>query len=195
MIETVNTQKNNIRTQNAAAVKAYRQHADKIIDRYNQEVKALNTLKDVCRQFDGKVVNKRFHDAIEGKTGFHSLYTASLFKMYVCGVCDDVCCRPYISISLGKINHNDLSPHCWPWRTGDRMDAAKAVTIIDTLMKYRLADIEVLEAAKKSYSEYLRKARAAESLIKELKNYNIDQIIWAKDHDLNKCLLPSLFWE
>lgn len=194
MTETVNTQKNNIRTQNAVAVKAYRLHADKIIGRYNQEVKALNTLKDVCRQFDGKIINKRFHDAIEEKTGFHSFYTASLFKMYVCGVCDD-CCRPYISISLGNINHNDLSPHCWPWKTGDRMNATLAAAIIDTLIKYRLADIEAMEAAKKSYPEYLRKARAAESIIKELKNYSTDQMIWAKEHDLNKCLCPSLLWE
>lgn len=192
MTETVNTQKNNIRTQNAAAVKAYRQHADKIIDRYNQEVKALNTFKDVCRMFDGKVINKRFHNAIEEKTGFCVLYTPYSFRIYRPG--RTVYC-PYIDISIGNTTSNDLNLHYWPWKTGDRIESEKAATIIDNLIKDRFADIETMDAAKKTYPEYLRKAMAAEKIIRELKKYNIDQIIWAKNNDLDRYLYPSNLWE
>ena len=49
--------------------KEYCKHVDALIEQNNREIKALDGLIHVCRQFDGKVLNKRFHDAVKQETG------------------------------------------------------------------------------------------------------------------------------
>ena len=41
-------------------VKEYCNHVDALIDGKQLEIKALDGLIQVCRQFDGKVLNKRY---------------------------------------------------------------------------------------------------------------------------------------
>lgn len=54
----------------ANEVKEYCKHADALIDRSKLEIKALDGLIQVCRKFDGKVINKRFRDAVIDTTDF-----------------------------------------------------------------------------------------------------------------------------
>ena len=54
----------------ANEVKAYCKHVDALIDGKQREIKALDGLIQVCRQFDGKVLNKRFRDAVIDTTDF-----------------------------------------------------------------------------------------------------------------------------
>lgn len=49
--------------------KQYAEHVAKIVDTYQQQIKALEALKSVCRTFDGKVINKRFNEAVKSATG------------------------------------------------------------------------------------------------------------------------------
>ena len=58
----------------ANEVKEYCKHVDALIQRRQLEIKALDGLIQVCRQFDGKVLNKRFHDAVKDVTGFYSSF-------------------------------------------------------------------------------------------------------------------------
>lgn len=44
-------------------VRKYREHVEKLVDRTNKEIIAMKALQDVCRTYDGKVINKRFLDA------------------------------------------------------------------------------------------------------------------------------------
>ena len=50
--------------------KQYAEHVAKMVDTHQQQIKALEALKDVCRTFDGKVINKRFNKTVKSATGF-----------------------------------------------------------------------------------------------------------------------------
>ena len=54
----------------ANEVKEYCEHVDALIEQNNREIKAFDGLIRVCRQFDGKVLNKRFHDAVKKELAF-----------------------------------------------------------------------------------------------------------------------------
>ena len=56
----------------ANEVKEFCKHADALIERRKLEIKALDGLIQVCRKFDGKVLNKRFHDAVQKVTGLYN---------------------------------------------------------------------------------------------------------------------------
>ena len=66
----------------ANEVKEYCKHADALIEGKQLEIKALDGLIQVCRQFDGKVLNKRFRDAVIKATDFwcqFGLYSFDFF--------------------------------------------------------------------------------------------------------------------
>ena len=65
----------------ANEVKAYCKHADALIERRNLEIKALDGLIQVCRKFDGKVLNKRFHDAVKEATGLYNSFSQYSFEL------------------------------------------------------------------------------------------------------------------
>ena len=62
-------------------VKEYCQHVDALIGCRKREIKALDGLIQVCRQFDGKVLNKRFHDAVKAATGLYNSFCEYHFKL------------------------------------------------------------------------------------------------------------------
>lgn len=68
----MNTQNtaNELRTQHANEVKAYSAHVEEEIARVKHELQFLHTLEETAKEFDGKVINKRFFDALTEKTGF-----------------------------------------------------------------------------------------------------------------------------
>ena len=66
----------------ANEVKEYYKHVDALIERRQLEIKALDGLIQVCRKFDGKVLNNRFRDAVIDTTDFgcqFGLYSLDFF--------------------------------------------------------------------------------------------------------------------
>lgn len=189
----------------ANEVKEYCKHVDALIERRQLEIKALDGLIQVCRQFDGKVLNKRFHDAVKDVTGFYNSFNQNLdrYELEYYGreySHDD---RPYIHIRADwshGINRytgkkKDVNPNDWQWNTGDRMEAEKAVAVIEFYKNDRLAKIESLKASKKKYAAYLRLARKAEAIMKEMEGYDYEIREFAKEKALSQYSRHSYFWK
>lgn len=186
----------------ANEVKEYGKHVDALIERRQLEIKALDGLIQVCRQFDGKVLNKRFHDAIHEATGFYSSFGEYRFELKRYDYYDYMEYRPNVSMSADwsqGINRytgkkKDMNPNDWQWNTGDRLEAEKAVAVIEFYKKDRLAKIESLKASKKKYAAYLRLARKAEAIMKEMEGYDYEIREFAKENALSQYGRHSYFW-
>lgn len=187
----------------ANEVKEYCKHVDALIERRQLEIKALDGLIQVCRQFDGKVLNKRFHDAVKEATGFYSTFGDYRFWLE----CSDYCrieeYRPNISMSADwshGVNRytgkkKEVNPNDWQWNTGERLEAEKAVAVIEFYKNDRLAKIESLKASKKKYAAYLRLARKAEAIMKEMEGYDYELRQFAKEKALSQYSHHSYFWK
>lgn len=187
----------------ANEVKEYGKHVDALIERRQFEIKALDGLIQVCRQFDGKVLNKRFHDAIHEATGFYSTFGEYRFELNCSDYYRITAYCPNVSISADwshGINRytgkkKDVNPNDWQWYTGDRMEAEKAVAVIESVKNDRLVKIESLKATKKSYAAYLRLARKAEAIMKEMEGYDYEIREFAKEKALSQYSHHSYFWK
>lgn len=187
----------------ANEIKTYCKHVDALIERRQLEIKALDGLIQVCRKFDGKVLNKRFHDAVREATGFYSLFGEYSFDLN----CSEHYCiieyRPNVSMSADwshGINRytgkkKEVNPNDWRWNTGDRLEAEKAVAVIEFFKNNRLAKIESLKASKKKYAAYLRLARKAETIMKEMEGYDYEIREFAKEKALSQYSHHSYFWK
>lgn len=187
----------------ANEVKAYCKHADALIERRRLEIKALDGLIQVCRQFDGKVLNKRFHDAIHEATGFYSTFGEYRFELNCCDYYRIIEYRPNVSMSADwshGINRytgkkKEVNPNEWQWDTGDRLEAEKAVAVIEHYKNDRLETIENLKASKRKYAAYLRLARKAEAIMKEMEGYDYEIREFAKEKALSQYSHHSYFWK
>lgn len=187
----------------ANEVKEYCKHVDALIERRQLEIKALDGLIQVCRKFDGKVLNKRFHDAVKEATGFYSSFSESCFELNVYTYECVIEYRPNVSISAdwshgynrytGK--KKDVNPNDWQWNTGDRLEAEKAVAVIELCKNGRLAQIKNLKASKKKYATYLKLARKAEAIMKEMEGYDYEIREFAKEKALSQYSHHSYFWK
>lgn len=74
------------------------------------------------------------------------------------------------------------------------MEAEKAVAVIEFYKNGRLAQIESLKASKKKYAAYLRLARKAEAIMKEMEGYDYDIREFAKENALSQYSRHSYFW-
>lgn len=187
----------------ANEVKEYCKHADALIERRRLEIKALDGLMEVCRQFDGKVLNKRFHDAVKEATGFYSTFGEYRFELNCCDYYRIVEYCPNVSMSVdwshgynrytGK--KKEIDPNAWQWNTGDRLEAEKAISVIEHYKNDRLATIENLKASKKKYAAYLKLARKAEAIMKEMEGYDYTIREFAKEKALSQYSHHSYFWK
>lgn len=186
----------------ANEVKEYCQHVDALIERRQLEIKALDGLIQVCRQFDGKVLNKRFHDAVKEATGFYNSFGAYQFELENYDYRNSREYRPNVSLTVDwshGINRytgqkQEISPRAWQWNTGDRLEAEKAVSVIEHYKNDRLATIENLKASKKKYAAYLRLARKEEAIMKEMEGYDYEIREFAKEKALSQYSHHSYFW-
>lgn len=186
----------------ANEVKEYCKHADALIERRKLEIKALDGLIQVCRKFDGKVINKRFHDAVNETTGLYNSFDEYEFKLEYYDYRNNNEYRPNISLSVDwshGINRytgkqQEVSPRAWQWNTGDRLEADKAVAVIEHYKNDRLATIESLKASKKKYAAYLRMARKAEQIFKDMQQYDYEIQGFARTHALSKYHCLSNLW-
>lgn len=193
------------RKKKANEVKEYCKHVDALIVRRQLEIKALDGLIQVCRQFDGKVLNKRFHDAVKDVTGLDSSFdhNLNLYEVEYFGFLYNRGTKPYIYISA-DLNHGynrytgkkkEIDPNVWQWDTGDRLEAEKAVVVIEHYKNDRLEKIENLKASKRKYAAYLRLARKAEAIMKEMEGYDYEIREFAKEKALSQYSHYSYFWK
>ena len=186
----------------ANEVKEYCKHADALIELRKLEIKSLDGLVQVCRQFDGKVLNKRFHDAVKETTGLYNSFGEYEFKLEHYDYRNNNEYRPNISLSVDwshGINRytgqkQEVSPRAWQGNTGDRLEAEKAVAVIEHYKNDRLATIENLKASKKKYAAYLRLARKAEQIFKDMQQYDYEIQGFARTHALSKYHCLSNLW-
>lgn len=188
----------------ANEVKEYCKHVDALIERRQLEIKVLDGLIQVCRKFDGKVLNKRFHEAVEEETGFCNSFNQNLdrYELEYSGGDYSRDGRPYIYI-MADWSHGinrytgkkkDVDPNDWRWNTGDRLEADKAVAVIEHYKNDRLTTIENLKASKKKYAAYLKLARKAEQIFKDMKQYDYEIQEFARTHALSKYHCLSNLW-
>ena len=186
----------------ANEVKAYCKHADALIERRQLEIKALDGLIQVCRQFDGKVLNKRFHDAVKAATGLYNSFCDYHFKLEPYDYnnreyCDQILLSADWSHGINRYTgqKQDMKPDVWQWNTGDRLEAEKAVTVIEHYKNYRMRTIEDLKASKKKYAAYLQLARKAEAIMKEMEGYGYEIREFAKEKALSQHSRHSYYWK
>ena len=187
----------------ANEVKAYCKHVDALVERRQLEIKALDGLIQVCRKFDGKVLNKRFHDAVQKVTGFYNSFGGYEFKLEHSDYYRNKEYSPRISLTVDwshGINRytgkqQEVSQKAWQWNTGERLEAEKAVAVIEHYKNDRLATIENLKASKKKYAAYLRLARKAETIMKEMEGYDYEIREFAKEKALSQYSHHSYFWK
>ena len=186
----------------ANEVKEYCKHADELIEGKQLEIKALDGLIQVCRQFDGKVLNKRFRDAVKDTTDFGCQFGLYSLDFFHTEQRNGVWISFNFSISADwshGINRytgkkKDVNPNDWQWNTGDRLEAEKAVAVIEHQKNVRLAQIENIKASKKKYAAYLRLARKAEAIMKEMEGYDYTIREFAKEKALSQYSHHSYFW-
>lgn len=171
--------------------KQYAEHVAKMVDTHQQQIKALEALKSVCRTFDGKVINKRFNEAVKSATGFYCCFEDGCMSLY-----------KYSCAGPSKENHVYLyyrwygkMENFWQWTTGDRMEAEKAVSIIDIKINDIQEDIKRLQGTKKEYAKYVAKVRKVEKLIEELCSEDIDLRQFAMYYDLKQYPSVTSIWK
>lgn len=187
----------------ANEVKEYYKHVDALIERRQLEIKALDGLIQVCRKFDGKVLNKRFRDAVIDTTDFGCQFGLYSLDFFHTEQRNGVWISFNFSISADwshGINRytgkkKDVNPNDWQWNTGDRLEAEKAVVVIEHNKNDRLATIENLKASKKKYATYLRLARKAEAIMKKMEGYDYEIREFAKENALSQYSHHSYFWK
>lgn len=187
----------------ANEVKEYCKHVDALIDGKQLEIKALDGLIQVCRQFDGKVLNKRFRDSVIDTTDFGCQFGLYSLDFFHTEQRNGVWISFNFSISADwshGINRytgkkKDVNPNDWQWNTGDRLEAEKAVAVIEHYKNDRLETIENLKASKKKYAAYLRLARKAEAIMKEMEGYDYEIREFAKEKALSQYSHHSYFWK
>lgn len=170
-------------------VRMYREHVDKLVDRTNKEIIALKALKDVCRTFDGKVINKRFLDAAKEATGFNCSFCEDCLFMFAINSYGEY--APGITLyptSCSKIYK------AWEWTTGDRMEAEKALGVIDGYILDKRQDIARYKESTKHYAKYVEQVRKIEAAFHELIKTDSTIKSWAREHDLEKYPLVSNIW-
>lgn len=171
--------------------KQYAEHVANVVDVHQQQIKALEALKSVCRTFDGKVINKRFNEAVKAATGFNCIFEDGSMNLYKYS-----CAGPYRVIQVylyyrwyGKMEN------FWQWTKGDRMEAEKAVSIIDIKINDLQENIKRLQGTKKRYAKYVAKVRKVEKLIEELSREDAYIQGFAMDHGLQQYPPVTSIWK
>lgn len=170
-------------------VRKYREHVEKLVDRTNKEIIAMKALKDVCRTFDGKVINKRFLDAAKKATGFYCSFYEGCLELSAINSYGEY--APGITF-YGSWNSQKGKE--WKWFTGDRMEAAEAIGVIDGYILDRRQDIAKYKDSIKHYAKYVDQVRKIEASVHELVKTDGTIRIWAREHDLKKYPLFSHIW-
>lgn len=191
-------QSNFAKLKRARQVKDYSAYVDEHVKIKQHEIKALNALQKVCQKFDGKVLNKRFTDAVSEDSGlccsFVEDYECVLDMKYF-GHDYGYNLHPYVRIFGSKREESDGAGRLfWRWALGDRLEASTVADIIAPYINDRFKRIDELNATKKKYSGYLRLAEKAAKLVRELNTYDSTLKEWACKHDTETGVGASKVW-
>lgn len=170
-------------------VEKYREHVDKLVDRSNKEIIAMKALKAVCRIFDGKVINKRFLAAAKEATGFYCSFYEDCLELSAINSYGEY--APDITFYGSWDSQKGKE---WKWFTGDRMNAAEAIVVIDGYILDKSQDIIKYKDSIKHYAKYVDQVRKIEASVHELVKTDGTIRIWAREHDLKKYPLFSHIW-
>ena len=159
------------------------------MERTNKEIIALKALKDVCSTFDGKVINKRFLDAATQATVFSCSFYEGCLELSAINSYGEY--APGITFygSWGSQKGKE-----WEWFTGDRMEAEKALGVIDGFIWDKRHDIARYKESTKHYAKYVDQVRQIEASVHELVKTDGTIRNWAREHDLKKYPLFSHIW-
>ena len=170
-------------------VRKYGEHIKKLVDRSNKEILALKALTDVCRTFEGKVINKRFLDAAKATTGFNCSFYEGCLELIAINSYGEY--APGITFYGSWRAQKDKE---WEWFTGDRMEAEKALGVIDGYIWDKRQDIARYKDSIKHYAKYVEQVRKIEASVHELVKTDGTIRNWAREHDLKKDQLFSYIW-
>lgn len=177
------------RREKAGEVKRYSEHVAKLVERSRTEIKALEALKDVCRTFDGKMINKRFLDAAKGATGFSCYFSEDCFELSPINLYGEY--APWVTFYGSWRSQKGQE---WEWWTGDRMEAEKALGLIDWYILDRKQNITRYKDSIKHYAKYVEQVRKIEASVHELVKTDSTIRCWAREHDLQKYPLFGHIW-
>ena len=192
-------QRDFLKSKRAKQVKDYSAYVDKLVKREQHEIKALNALQEVCKKFDGKVLNKRFTDALSEASGFRCSfddYSKCSLTMRYFGDDYDYGSEPHVYIFGSKTEERSSTGSLfWRWGVGDRLEAGKVADVIAPYINERLQSIDELNATKNQYSGYLDLAEKAAKLIKELNEYDSTLQYFARTNGgTETCVNASRVW-
>lgn len=191
-------QSNFAKLKRARQVKDYSAYVDEHVKIKQHEIKALKALQEVCQKFDGKVINKRFTDAVSAASGLHCSFAESygcVLDMEYFGHDYGYNLNPYVRIFGSKREERDGAGRLfWRWALGDRLEASTVADIIAPYINDRFKRIDELNATKKQYSGYLRLAEKAAKLVRELNTYDSTLKEWACKHDTETGVGASKVW-
>lgn len=170
-------------------VRKYREHVNKLVERTNKEIIALKALKDVCSTFDGKVINKRFLDAAKAATGFSCSFYGGCLELSAINSYGEY--APGITFYGSWDSQKGKE---WEWFTGDRMEAGKALGVIDGYIWDKRQNLARYKDSIKHYAKYVDQVRKIQSSIRELLKTDGTIRSWAREHDLESHPLFGHIW-
>ena len=168
----------------------YAEYVEGRVRSIDTEIKALEQLADVCRDFDGKVINKRFHDRVKAATGltsyFHD-YRGLVLASYGPGRSAE------LNIYADFSKSDSVSPDVWQWGTNDRMETDKALYVIERVINHRNGHRAQLLASIDHFTEYVERARRLAKEIDDMKAADYDMRDYVRNKVLDSVQASSVF--
>lgn len=175
----------------AGEARRYRKFVDEQNEMERAEIHALEALRKVCLQFDGKVINRRFFSVVdteERKAGFWCHYNGA--KETYCPAFSITSRQTYTAKNITP--KLDFYSRVWPW-LNTRLNASEAVELISGLIQARKDSIKEREATIKEFAAYTHKAAIlAAQLAQILQGTNRQLVQWAAANVLGICNSDAL---
>ena len=168
----------------------YAEYVEGRVRSIDTEIKALEQLADVCRDFDGKVINKRFHDRVKAATGLTSYFDKYRgFVLASYGPGRSVELNIYADFSKS----DSVSPDVWQWGTNDRMETDKAIYVIERAINHRNGHRAQLLASIDHFTEYVERARRLAKEIDDMKAADYDMRDYVRNKVLDRVQASTVF--
>ena len=168
----------------------YAEYVEARVRSLDKVIKALEQLADVCRDFDGKVINKRFHDRVKAATGLTSYfdkYRGLILASFAPG-------RPVeLNIYADFSKSDSVSPDVWQWGTNDRLETDKAVYVIERAVNHRNGHRAQLLASIDHFTEYVELARRLAKEIDDMKAADYDMRDYVRKNVLGPVQASTVF--
>ncbi len=139
------------------------------------EIQALESFRAVCHQFNGKIINKRFVDALRVAVKEYGFIVLS----------GDESWAPKITLLKFRGNERISCLHFRDnvWQKGGRLDEEAAAQLLQKYIDARRGNIKERTAAQKKFTAYVRRAKKIICELDKLRVSNCEELCrWAKLH-------------